>query len=69
MLVATGGVVGLSQRVFYLDSRAIPGLLFFALWCGLGYLLTHRWKSVYLEGDVLRISNYLKKIRIPLDRR
>src|SRR5215208_5240026 len=41
-------------------------LLFLSLWCALWYAITSRWKSVYLEGDVLYVSNYLKEVRIPL---
>jgi hypothetical protein len=41
-------------------------LLFLSLWCALWFVVTSRWKSVYLEGDAIYVSNYLKEIRIPL---
>jgi hypothetical protein len=34
--------------------------------CTIGYLLTFRWKSVYLEGNSLFVFNYLKQIEIPV---
>ena len=37
-----------------------------ALWCVIWYVLTYRWKSVYLAGSTLYVSNYLKKVKIPL---
>ena len=40
--------------------------LFFLLWSGVWYAFTYNWKSVYLKGDVLSVSNYLKRIEIPL---
>jgi hypothetical protein len=45
---------------------SLPPLLFLSLWCAVWYALTRRWKSVHLAGDDLYVSNYLKKIRIPL---
>jgi hypothetical protein len=41
------------------------GFIFLLVFCGVWYLLTFRWKSVYLKGNSLLVSNYLKTIDIP----
>lgn len=41
-------------------------LIFLFVFCAVWYLGTFRWKSIHLRGDTLVISNYLKKIAIPL---
>lgn len=40
------------------------GFIFLSVFCGIWYLLTFRWKSVYLKGNSLLVSNYLKTIEI-----
>ncbi len=40
--------------------------MFSVLWCSIWNLVTFRWKSVYLKNDALSVSNYLRKIEIPL---
>lgn len=47
-------------------SSELSGLAFLALWCVIWYAVTARWKSVYLAGGTLYVSNYLKKVEIPL---
>src|ERR1044072_4942590 len=47
-------------------SVSLPPLLFISIWCALWYAFTPRWKSVYLEGDAFYVSNYLKRVKIPL---
>src|SRR5215213_1155071 len=47
-------------------SSDLPGLAFLSFWCAIWYVLTHRWKSVYLAGGTLYVSSYLKKVEIPL---
>src|SRR5215475_8397545 len=39
---------------------------FALVWSAFWYLGTFRWKSVYLEDEGLRVSNYIKSIDIPL---
>jgi len=39
---------------------------FFLLWCSMFYALTYRWKNVHLQGQMLRVSNYIKRINIPV---
>lgn len=41
-------------------------MVFFFLWCAVWFLLTRRWKSVYLEGNVLSVSNYVRGVKISL---
>jgi hypothetical protein len=59
-----------SYGLYWLTSDfgnvSLSPVLFLALWCTIWYGVTSRWKSVYLEGNALYVSNYLKKIRIPL---
>jgi len=51
------------------DSRNLikPGFIFLLLFGGVWYLITFRWKRVYLEGDTLYVSNYLKTIKVHLN--
>ena len=42
------------------------GLLFLVAICGVWYLLTFDWKSVYLNEGQLTVSNFRKSIEIPL---
>src|ERR1044071_2276971 len=57
---------GLFWLFYDLRHAASPGLSFLFFWCAIWYVLTFRWKSVYLKGDSLSISNYLKRVEIPL---
>jgi hypothetical protein len=57
---------GLFWLVHDFGNASLGGIIFLFLWCAVWFLLTFRWKSVYLEGDVLSVSNYLRRIRIPL---
>lgn len=43
-----------------------PGLLFVSAWLIFLYFTVHRWKSVYLNGGVLLVSNYLKTVEVPI---
>ena len=63
LLVVSYGLYSLTR-----DFRnvSLSPLLFLSLWCAIWCAVTSRWKSVYLEGDALYVSNYLKEIRIPL---
>lgn len=62
VVVAVGGF----SFIRALPNVDIIAFLFFAAWCAIWYGGTFHWKSVYLEGDFLSVSNYLKKIRVPL---
>jgi hypothetical protein len=44
----------------------IPGFLFIFIWGGVFYFATARWKNVYLRGEIISASNFLKKIEIPV---
>ena len=57
---------GIFWLVYDFRSASLGGIVFFFLWCAVWFLLTRRWKSVYLEGNVLSVSNYLKRVKIPL---
>jgi hypothetical protein len=57
---------GLFWLVYDFRSASLGGIIFFFLWCGIWFLFTHHWKSVYVENDVLSVSNYLKRIKVPL---
>lgn len=50
------------------DFRAerLPAGFFFLLGWGLLAKLSSRLKAVYLAGDALYVSNYLRRVRIPL---
>ena len=49
-----------------LSSFRFDVLFFFLLWCGVFYALTYRWKNVHLQDQTLRVSNYIKRINIPV---
>jgi hypothetical protein len=44
----------------------LSGILFIFLWCAFWYLLTSRWRDVYLKGNTLYVSNFLKRTEIPV---
>ena len=57
---------GIFWLVYDFRGASLGGMSFFFLWCALWLALTFRWKSVYLEGDSLAVSNYLNRVKIPL---
>src|SRR3954464_4651449 len=60
------GIYFLFLAITEFNRFGIAAVLFLCLWCTIWYLGTHRWKSVYLEDDTLRVSNYIKRITIPV---
>lgn len=59
---------GLFWLIYDFRSASLGGAVFLFVWCAIWSALTFRWKSVYLEGDSLAVSNYLKRIEIPLSK-
>jgi hypothetical protein len=57
---------GLFWLIYDFRSATLGAIIFFFFWCAIWFLLTFRWKSVYLGGGSLSVSNYLKRIEIPL---
>ena len=47
-------------------KMGILGLLSLLAVCGVWYLFTFDWKSVYVEDGRLLVSNFRKRIEIPL---
>lgn len=51
-----------------MDPRdfSVLGFFFMLVWLAGWFLVVNRLKSVYLNGEVLSVSNYLKTIEIPV---
>ncbi len=45
---------------------SLLGFLFILVWLIGWYFAVRHWKSVYLNGDVMRVSGFLKTIEIPV---
>lgn len=60
----------LSIGLYWLTSDfrgvKLEGMVFLFLISAIWHLLTFRWKSVYLRGDVLSVSTFLRGAEIPL---
>lgn len=59
------GLYGLFWLVRDFRVARFGGVILFILVCSILYLITSRLKSVYVDGSVLYVSNYLKRIKIP----
>jgi len=57
---------GLFWLIYDFRIASLGGIILYFLVCAAWYFFTFRWKSVYLKGEVLSVSNYLKKLEIPL---
>jgi len=57
---------GLFLTLYDFSKIGKLGLLFLLAFCGIWYLLVFDWKTVYLKGGRLSVSNFRKKIEIPL---
>jgi hypothetical protein len=57
---------GLYRMTSDFSYASLSPVLFLTIWCAIWYAVTSRWKSVYLGGGALYVSNFLKEIRIPL---
>ena len=44
-----------------------PGILFLFLFGVIWFVVTFRWKSVYVSGSSLIVSNFLERIEVPFD--
>lgn len=51
---------------FQESVASLGGFILYFLVCAVCWFFTFRWKSVSLKGDVLSVSNYLKRREIPL---
>jgi hypothetical protein len=60
------GLYGLFWLVYDFRGVRFGGVVAFFLLCSILYLITSRLKSIYLGGDALYVSNYLRRIEIPL---
>jgi hypothetical protein len=60
------GLYGLFWLVYDFRRASFSGIILFFLWCSILYLFTRGLKSVYLDSEALIVSNYLKRIKIPL---
>jgi len=61
-------VVAYSLFLTFYDFSKVGklGLLLLVGFCGVWYFLTFDWKSVYLSEGQLTVSNFRKRIEIPL---
>jgi len=57
---------GLFLTFYDLSKVGKLGLLFLLAFCGVWYLLIFDWKNVYLNDGRLSVSNFWKRIEIPL---
>jgi len=53
-------------RLGFIDRRPVGTFLFFLAGLGFNVWMLGRLKSVYLEGDALRVSNLFRTILVPL---
>ena len=58
--------VGLYWLTSDFRSVKLEGIVSLCLMSAVWHLLTFRWKSVHLQGDVLSVSTFLRRGEIPL---